>query len=143
MLCVFELNEHDIETPLYFFLSERVCRTRWCCLYIGRFPSCYHPRFHAAVNTFTTSHACFSHASQGLSKQDSPRLHSHRKVSRMPLECRQRPLPLQVQRLASFRENEKNVGLDEGPGHGLQTSRREGRRQRNSVTIGPITRGSI
>lgn len=28
---------------IVFFLSERVCRTRWCCLYIGAFPSCYHP----------------------------------------------------------------------------------------------------
>ena len=23
--------------------TERVCRTRWSCLYIGRFPSCCHP----------------------------------------------------------------------------------------------------
>ena len=51
-----------------------------------------------------------------------------------------------MQRLASFCENEKNVrwnGLDVGPGHGLQAVRGAGRRQRNSVTIGPITARSI
>ena len=81
MLCVFELNEHDIETPLYFSYPNGYAERAGAAYILAHFHHAITRLRFAADKTFTTAHACFFHASQGLERQPSRLLHLHRKLT--------------------------------------------------------------
>ena len=90
------------------------------------------------TKTVTTSHACFLHAFHGSTKQSFGHVHREVSFGIMSKENLQKPSPLHIQNVDPFFQR-----VARGPGHGLQRLKAEGFGQRNSVTIGPSTLGSM
>ena len=90
------------------------------------------------TKTVTTSHACFLHAFHGSSKQSFGHVHREVSFGIMSKENLQKPSPLHIQNVDFFFHR-----VARGPGHGWQCLKAEGFGQRNSVTIGPSTLGSM